>query len=326
MASSTIVQPATARTLKVGGIVSGPTIDVDHAGETDGQQLYGFGHASANAGVWFDTLGGGGGGYGVVVNRHYTAISDFIPGRQFQQYAINRSRVAPFLPYVKTSAGTQTLTADPSTDGANWTLLSATTGPSLFNGNELIDTSVNLYGANPATISWLGEALGTAMTLTGRPANGTAASDANLRVNGTLSAEGLLFNNSINHLEDPCIGGGQSNFVLGNNYYFPLGVPTIAPPGGVAPARFNLPGNVFPAATGSQSTIFTLASDPASTIMVTSGEAAGTSPAVGVLSVPKSPLSKTATFFVVQSLDPANGNLSVGDVSTFQWVILNPAW
>jgi hypothetical protein len=60
--------------------------------------------------------------------------------------------------------------------------------------------------------------------------------------------------------------------------------------------------------------------------MVTSGEAALTSPAVGVLSVPKSPLSKTATFFVVQSLDPANGNLSVGDVSTFQWVILNPAW
>jgi len=326
MASSTIVQPATARTLKVGGIVSGPTIDVDHAGETDGQQLYGFTHSSANSGGWFETLGAGGGGFGEVVNRHYTTISDFIPGRQFTQWAINRSRIAPFNAYTKTSAGTQTLTADPSTDGANWTLLSATGGPAIFNNNELIDTAVVLNGSAPAQISWLGELNGTAMTLTGRPANGSAASDANLRVNGTLSTEGLILNNSINHIEDPCVGRGQSLFAIGTNYYFPLGVPTIAPPGGAAPARFGLPGNVFPAVTPGQSTIFTLASDPASLILtqrVATANPPGPNPITGDLSVP--PTLKTATSFVVQSLS-AIGILVTTDVSPFQWLIVNPAW
>lgn len=325
MATSTIVQPASGRTLKVGGIVSGPTINVYHYGETDGQQLYGFGHGSANSGGWFDTLGSGGGGNGIVVNRHYSYISDFIAGRQFAQYAICRSRNAPFLPYVKTSPGTQLLTADPSTDGANWTLLTNTKGPQLFNGNELIDTAVNLYGGNPATIGWLGELSGTAMVLTGRPADQSTA-DANLRVNGTLSAEGLFFDNSINHLEDPCIGRGQSTFNIGTNYYFPLGVPTIAVPGSPAPARFGLPGNVFPAAVPGQTTIFTLASDPASLILtqrVTLANPPGPNPITGDLSVP--PTLKTATQFVVQSLS-AIGILVTTDVSPFQWVIFNPSW
>jgi hypothetical protein len=192
MATSTIVQPSTARSLKVGGIVSGPTINVSQYGETDGAQLFGYTHESANSGGWFETLGSGGGGNGVVVNRHYTTISSFVAGRAFRQWAVVQSRVAPFRAYVKTSAGTQTLTADPSTDGANWALLTTTSGPALFNDSELVDCAVVLSGDAPARIEWLDDAVGACASLVGRGASGTPARPV-LSCVGPVTCSGLSF-------------------------------------------------------------------------------------------------------------------------------------
>jgi hypothetical protein len=321
MSASTITIPNTPRTLTSQGIISsGGLVFRSFAG--DGQQAFAQTNISQTQGGSFETIGGAGGG--LVQNRRYAQLSTWVAGRSYNQWGVVQSSINSQA-YTKTTAGTLVSNTDPSADAVNWALLSTQPGASVFNGNELVAEGVFLQGNAPAQIQWLAEGLGMAASLTGRPANGSGTSDANLRVNGGVSAEGLYVQNGTNHLEDPAAGTGLASYELGFDYYFPGGVPTATTPGGPAPAKYGLPGNVFPAHLPSQSRIFTLASDPLSLVLLTrTGTGGGVA---GELSVPL--LGKLGTYFTVQSIDPATGAVYVAptaDTGTFQWLIVNPAW
>jgi len=284
----------------------------------------------ANAGYTIQLMSPSAGGAGIA-NLDACVIPTWVAGQSYVQWAVVFDPLGVgSRAYVKFTAGTLAPnTTPPSSDAVNWRLTETpgTSAPSLITGNFItrgIWNSQTIRGDQPASIELLRDGAGATATavLTGRSADGTTIPDGELRVNGVVSAEGLVFDN-INHIEDPTIGGGGDTFAIGQDWYFPLGVATATTPGAARPAKYG--GGVFPAHVAGQSTIYTLASDPTSTIMVTAAEAAGVSPATGVLSVPFSPLTKTATSFVVQSLD-ATGALTAADVGAFQWVIFNPVF
>jgi len=204
MSASSITIPNTPRTLTSAGFISSGNITSRNLG-ADNQQYFVYSATSASQGAAFETLGGGGGG--LVQNRRYANISPWTAGRTYAQYGVVQSSVSPFAPYVKTTAGSITSNTDPSADGANWALLSTQPGPSLFNNFELVAETLTLQGNQPAKIQWLAEGFGTALTLTGRPANGSSTSDAELRVDGLLNTEGIKIVNT-NHAADPSIGTG----------------------------------------------------------------------------------------------------------------------
>jgi hypothetical protein len=204
MSASSITIPNTPRTLTSAGLVSSGNITSRGLG-ADNTQYFVYSATTASQGNAQETLGGGGGG--LVQNRRYTTINTWTAGRTYAQYGVVQSSVSPFAPYVKTTAGSITSNVDPSADAVNWALLSTQPGPSLFNNFELVAETIQLQGNFPAKISWLGEGFGTAMTLTGRPANGGATSDAELRVDGLLNVEGIKIVNT-NHVADPSIGTG----------------------------------------------------------------------------------------------------------------------
>jgi hypothetical protein len=316
MSASTITIPNTPRTLTSQGLISSGGVAVRNYG-ADNQQYFTFQQVSGTSGGSFETLGGG--GSGLVANRLYATISQFVAGRSYAQWALVASAVNPATYYTKTTAGTQVLTADPSTDAVNWAISTSQPAASLFNGNEIVEQGLFLQGNSPARIEWLAEGLGLAASLTGRPANGTGTNDAQLRVNGGVSAEGLYVFNGTNHLEDPAAGTGLASYEIGKDYFFPGGVPTATTPGAARPVKYG--GGVFPAYVPGQSTIYTLASDPTSLVLVSRTGTGGAT--CGNLSVPL--LGKLGPSFLVQSFDATNV-LDATDTGTFQWLIVNPAW
>lgn len=315
MSASTLVLPNTPQTITSGGLVSSKGVFVNALG-ADNTQYFTFQQYTASQGGAFETMGGTAGG--LVVNRRYGVISQFVPGRSYGQWGLVQSKLVPANYYTKQSAGTQVLTADPSTDAVNWAISTSVPGASLFNATEIVEQTLVLQGNQPAQIQWLGEGLGLAASLSGRPSNGTGADDAQLRVNGGISAEGLYVFNGVNHLEDPAAGTGLASYQIGIDYYFPAGIPTATTPGAARPAKYG--GGVFPAHIPGQSTIYTLASDPTSLVLVTRTGTGGT---CGNLSVPL--LGKLGPSFSVQSFD-SSSVLDVTDTGTFQWLIVNPEW
>lgn len=204
MATSSIVseRQANGPDLYVNDVFARGQVSVRHNG-SDTTQTFPISATTPTSGEMFETLGGS--GSGLVANRKYGKISAFVAGRSYIQWALAQSRIAPFRYYTKITPGTQTLTADPSTDAVNWALGTTLGGSSLFNDSEMVESTLQLQGNTPTTLTWLGEGLGSAAILNGRPANGTAASDAQLRVNGVVNTEGLIIAN-VNHVADPSAG------------------------------------------------------------------------------------------------------------------------
>lgn len=323
MSAGQLTIPTSNQTLFCGGVVSSAPLQVrDLAG---GQGGGGAGlilaASTATNGGFQEGVGGvftGSNIAGGVVNERIAFISPFVPGAAYQQWAVAKSNVGPaFLPYTKTTAGTQVLTTDPSADGANWTPIGLTS--ILTNGTIGVERFA-FDGSGPAVINWLSEGYllgGSAARLVGRDVN----YDAQFVVNGLLQGEGLRVINSINHPNDPSIGAGTGTYELGKDYYILNGVPTATTPGAARPAQYG--GGVFPAFVPGQSTIYTLASDPGAMVVLTRTDATALGPAVGTLTAPLA--SKAPNSFVVQSLD-ATGTLATTDVGTFHWWIVNPTW
>jgi hypothetical protein len=282
----------------------------------DGQQNFAQTSATQTQGISFETLGGSGGG--LIQNRRYAQLSTWVAGRSYAQWGVVQSPINGQA-YTKTTAGTLVSNTDPSADAVNWATLASQAGASIFNGSELVEQGCFLQGNTPARIEWLAEGLGLAASLTGRPANGTGTDDAELRVNGGVSAEGLYVVNSVNHLEDPAAGTGLASYEIGVDYFFPGGVPTATTPGAARPAKYG--GGVFPAHVAGQSTIYTLASDPSALVLVSRTGTGGAT--CGNLSVPL--LGKLGPSFLVQSFDATN-TLDATDQGEFQWLIVNPQW
>ena len=164
---------------------------------------------TATSGSWYEEMAGTGAA-GVIEHIDWVLASTWRAGRPYDQFAIAVSP-ATGLSYVKSTAGQLVSNTDPSADIAppgNWVLLTNTAGPALGSGNSLVAQAVGLDGSQSAQIQWLGDRFGgVAAQLSGRPANGTIASDARLRVSGLVSCEGFQISN-VNHLADPSIGGG----------------------------------------------------------------------------------------------------------------------
>lgn len=194
MSASYLVNSINNATYPVGGIRTAESIlDISEGGDAD--QHFGFQHQHTTQGGWFDTVGGGGTPSGLTAYRHYTNISSFRPGRTYAQFALVRSNLSPFLAYVKTTAGTQPLTTDPSLDAVNWAA-NTTVGPSLVNNVEILDYAVFIQGNQPSQVQFLNDAPGPAVTIVGRSADGTTNPRAQLGVAGTISCAGLSINNT----------------------------------------------------------------------------------------------------------------------------------
>lgn len=327
MSVSTFIPAASASsTLKAGvlqasGASAADTEGYLYRGEWASSASFPVVQRTATSGSWYEELGSG--GSGVPAHLDWIECVAWRAGRTYVQYSVVISPANSLL-YVKTTAGSITSNTDPSADIAppgNWTLLTNTNGPAFSTTGNLIVQAVGCDGSQPAQIQWLTDRFGgVSAQLSGRPANGSGTDDANLRVNGGVSAEGLYIQNSINHLEDPAAGTGLASFQLGKDYWFPLGVPTATTPGAARPAKYG--GGVFPAYVAGQSTIYTTASDPTSLVLLSrTGTGGGVA---GVLSVPL--LLKLGAYFTAQSIDVATGGVLAADTGTFQWLIVNPDW
>lgn len=303
--------------LSVGSILSSGPIQTTFQG-ADTTQVYPSIQTHVVSGSAFETIGGDGGG--LVDNRKYASVSPFVSGRSYIQWGLAQSLVAPFDVYTKITAGTQTLTDDPSTDAVNWALVSAGTGSSLFNA-EMIESHLSLQGDTPTTLSWLGEGFGTAMVLTGRPSNGSSVSDASLRVSGPITTEGLIISN-VNHLEDPSCSPSGTYCAIGTDYFYPLGVQTPTPVGGPRPTKYG--GGVWLAYTPGASRIYTTASSTGAVLFTQRDNISVVATGAVDLYVPAG--NRQTGEFEVVAFDTSTGLLAPNDTSTFQWLIVNPSW
>ena len=151
---------------------------------------------------------------GHVYNRVYANISSWRSGKSYGQYAMVTSP-AVGQAYTKTYAGAQISLDDPSTAAGaayGWVLSSTQPGPRVFNGAELVASTVVLKGDQPAQMYFL-SANDNAVEITAKPYNGTNAAESKLRVNGLLDCEGLTITN--NYHTAPNTTKGTATLVAG---------------------------------------------------------------------------------------------------------------
>lgn len=202
MSASYLVNGINEATYPIGGIrTAGAVSEISEGG--DGVQHFGFQHVHTTQGGWFETLGGAGTTPGIVANRHYTSISVFRAGRSYSQWALVQSPLTG-LAYTKTTAGTQPLFTDPSTDALNWA--ANTAGAAVFNGSQIVDTTVVLQGNQPSYLALVSDAVGPAVTIFGRSADGTTNPRAQLGVQGNMVSSGLVIQNTYRPVGNTVIG------------------------------------------------------------------------------------------------------------------------
>lgn len=180
----------------------------------EGTQTYFEAQSTPTSGGQFLTLGGT--KTGQLDTRTYASFSRFQAGRSYTQWSLAQSALDNQL-YTKATAGTAVYTIDPSLDlvsaGGNWQLNTVVPGPA-NTSSQIVVTEFHADGSGPARLDLVsGEGIAAA-SLTGK-ASGAIFSDAELRVNGSVSCEYLTLT-SANHAGNASAGTAALVAGVGN--------------------------------------------------------------------------------------------------------------